>query len=87
MGYSVRTDLWRATFWMWWVRFRVIGMWWVRLSVRVRVTLMDMVELSTPTPATRWDGTKLAADFDRGPAAVELYSHAKDIARPNEPES
>lgn len=42
MGYSVRTNSWRATFWM------------------------------------PWLGDKLAADFDRGPAAVELYSHDGD---------
>ena len=43
MGYSVRTENWRATFWMPWI------------------------------------GEKLAADFDKGPAAVELYSHSNDM--------
>lgn len=42
MGYSVRTDQWRATFWMW------------------------------------WNGAKLAAYFDKPPAAVELYAHSGD---------
>ena len=42
MGYSVRTDHWRATFWM------------------------------------PWRGEKLVADFDKGPAAVELYAHTGD---------
>ena len=42
MGYSVRTDDWRATFWMPWI------------------------------------GEKLAGDFEKGPAAVELYAHTGD---------
>lgn len=42
MGYSVRTDEWRCTFWM------------------------------------PWDGQRLAADFDKGPEAVELYAHRWD---------
>ena len=43
MGLSLRTDVWRCTFWMW------------------------------------WDGQRLAADFGRAPAGIELYSHAGDI--------
>ena len=41
-GYSVRTDAWRATFWM------------------------------------PWLGHTLSADFEKGPAAVELYAHTGD---------